>query len=87
MFNTGLQDQLKDLKEAGLLKVKYPAGYQKWKTKFDYWFDITKDVQQTLDIIYGHGGSVTNYRGSLYRNSNLDMNGLIKAQRKGANKK
>ena len=71
--NTQLADQFKDLKEAGLLKVKYPAGYKKWKTKFDYWFNITKDVQQTLDIIYGPGGGVHSYRGSLYRNSNLKI--------------
>jgi len=72
-MNTQLKDQLNDLKEAGLLKVKYPAGYKKWKAKFDYWFSITKDIGQTLDCIYGHGGSVKYSKGSIYRNSNLKM--------------
>ena len=72
-FNTELQDQFKVLKDVGLLKVKYPTGYKKWKAKFDYWFGITKDVQQTLDIIYGPGGGVKNYRGSLYRNANIKL--------------
>ena len=78
MFNSELSDQLKDLKDTGILKVKYPPGYQKWKAKFDYWFNITKDVQQTLDIIYGPGGGVNNYKGSLYRNANLKMNEATK---------
>ena len=81
-MNTQLADQFKDLKEAGLLKVKYPAGYKKWKAKFDYWFNITKDVNQTLDIIYGPGGGVKNYRGSLYRNANLKMPIVTKKQDK-----
>ena len=72
-FNTELQDQFKVLKDVGLLKVKYPAGYKKWKAKFDYWYNITKDVNQTLDIIYGPGGGVKNYRGSLYRNANIKL--------------
>ena len=72
-FNTSLRDQFKDLKEAGLLKVKYPAGYKKWKAKFDYWFNITKDLQQTFNIMYGHQGGVNNYRGSLYCNSGFKV--------------
>jgi hypothetical protein len=79
MFNTELQDQLKDLKEAGMLKVKYPAGYKKWKAKFDYWFNITKDVNAALNCIYGPGASgVNNYKGSIYRNSGINPNGTSK---------
>ena len=71
MFNTQFAEQLDILKKYSTSKIKYPKGYKQWKAKFDYWFNITKDVQQTLDIIYGHGGSVNNYRGSLYRNTNV----------------
>jgi len=71
--NTQLADQLKELTEAGILKVKYPTGYKKWKAKFDYWFGITNDLSQTFDIIYGPGGGVKNYRGSLYRNANIKL--------------
>ena len=72
-FNTELQDQFKVLKDAGVLKVRYPAGYKKWKAKFDYWFNITKDLQQTFNIMYGHQGGVNHYRGSLYCNSGLKI--------------
>ena len=79
MFNSTLNDQLKELKEAGLLKVKYPVGYQKWKAKFDYWLGVTKDVNAALNCIYGPGASgVNNYKGSIYRNSRLNPNGTVK---------
>lgn len=83
MFNSNLSDQLNELKSEGLLKVKYPVGYKKWKEKFDYWFSITKDVQQTFDIMYGPGGGVKSYRGSLYRNANIKL----PVSKKGSKKK
>ena len=77
MFNSALQDQLNQLKAQGQLKVKYPAGYQKWKKKFDYWYSITKDVHQTLEIIYGHGGTADHSTGSIYRNSTLKASDMV----------
>jgi hypothetical protein len=73
MINPSLQDQLKELKGAGVLKVKHPVGYKKWKAKFDYWFSITKDVQQAFNIMYGPGGGVNHYRGGLLCNSGVKI--------------
>ena len=82
MLNSSLKDQFDQLKEAGLLKVKYPTGYKKWKAKFDYWFGITKDVNAALNCIYGPGASgVNNYKGSIYRNSIVNPNGTIKGNK------
>lgn len=82
-FNTELGDQLKDLSKVGLLKLKYPSGYKKWKAKFEYFYAITNDVGQTLDCIYGSGGSVKHSKGSIYRNSNL----TLPVAKKGAKRK
>ena len=75
-LSTPTSYNLQELKQAGILKVKYPTGYKKWKAKFDYWYNVTKDVNQTLTIIYGPEGSVRNYKGSLYCNANLKMNSI-----------
>jgi hypothetical protein len=77
MFNNQLTNQLKKAIDTGALKPKYPDGYKAWKEKFDYFYNITKDVEQTLNAIYGPGGSVTSYQGSIYRNSNLDITKAI----------
>ena len=69
MFNPTLAEQLEILKPY----VKHPKGYKKWKAKFDYWFKITKDVQQTLDIMYGPGGGVNHYKGSICCNAKIKM--------------
>ena len=72
MANLTFKEQLKVLKDGGKLKLRYPDGYKSWKKKFDYWYRTTnKDLNQTLDIMYGPGGGVNNYKGSLYKNSNF----------------
>ncbi|TDI97014.1 MAG: hypothetical protein E2O29_01910 [Deltaproteobacteria bacterium] len=81
-FNTQLHDQLRIAIEEKLIKLRYPAHYKKWKKKFDYWFNLTKDLNQTLDIMYGPGGSADNYKGSIYRNSNLDIKAIEKPKTK-----
>lgn len=80
--NTQLRDQLKIAMEKKQIKLKYPAHYKKWKKKFDYWFNLTHDLNQTLDIMYGPGGSADNYRGSIYTNSNLDIRAIEKPKKK-----
>jgi hypothetical protein len=75
MFNSSLQDQLKNAVKSGQVKVVYPKGYQKWKKKFDYWMKITGSVSQTLNILYGPNGSVDDYKGSIYNNSNFKAQG------------
>jgi hypothetical protein len=76
MFNDSLANQLKNAVNSGQVKVVYPKGYQKWKKKFDYWMKITNNVTQTLNILYGPSGSVDNYKGSLYNNSNFKAPGI-----------
>jgi hypothetical protein len=78
MFNTLLQDQLSNAINTGKLKPKHFDGYTAWKKKFDHFYEITHDVKQTLDILYGPNGGVNNYRGSLYRNSNLSTDKIAK---------
>jgi hypothetical protein len=78
MFNNSLSVQLQNILDKKKVKIIYPDGYKTWKEKFDYWYNITKDVRQTLDIIYGPGGGVTQYKGSLYVNSNLSTTAMIK---------
>lgn len=80
--NTQLQDQLRIAMEEKQIKLKYPAHYKKWKKKFDYWYNITHDLNQTLDIMYGPGGSSSNYKGSIYTNSNLDIKAIEKPKKK-----
>lgn len=81
-MNSQLKDQLNALKRAGLLKVKYPKGYKKWKATFEYWFSITKDVQRALEIMYGPGGSTSNYKGSIYCNTYFKVGTFKKGTRK-----
>jgi hypothetical protein len=81
-INTQLADQLRNVVKTDKDVIKYFKGYKKWKAKFEYWFNITKDVGQTLDIIYGRGGSPKHSTGSLYHNSNLDLKSITKRQGK-----
>jgi len=69
MLNNLLAAQLQKALDEKKIKVVYPDGYRAWKQKFDYWYNITHSVSQTLDIIYGPGGSVGDYKGSIYQNS------------------
>jgi len=86
--NHTLRDQLKAGLNSGKLKVKYPDGYKRWKEKFDYFYKTTNgNLQQTLDIMYGPGGGVNNYKGSIYRNSNLDVSKLSKGKKKRGHNK
>ena len=78
MFNTLLKDQLTNAINNGKLTPKHFDGYTAWKDKFDYFYNITHDVKKTLDIIYGPNGGVNNYKGSLYRNSNLSTTTMVK---------
>ena len=80
--NTQLHDQLRIAMEEKQIKLKYPAHYKKWKKKFDYWFNLTHDLNQTLDIMYGPGGSADDYKGSIYTNSNLDIKAIEKPKKK-----
>ena len=74
MNNPILRDKLREALKNNKHKIKYPDGYKKWKEKFDYWFKTTKgDLKQTLDIMYGPGGGVNNYRGSLYKNTDFKI--------------
>jgi hypothetical protein len=73
MLNTQLQDQLRKAIKDGKINPKYPDGYRDWKAKFDYWFNITHDVLETLRVIHGEQGD-----GSIYKNSNLDIKAAIK---------
>lgn len=77
IFNTQLQEQLKKGIAEGKLKINYPDGYKVWKEKFDYWYSKTQDVHQVLNIMYGPGGGVNDYKGSIYTNSNLEINKII----------
>ena len=76
-LNTQLSDQLRKLVAAGEVKIKYPDGYHAWKQKFDYFYNITKDVNQTLNIIYGPEGGVKDYKGSIYHNANVVINKTV----------
>ena len=78
MFNNQLQQQLQNAIKKGKIKVKYPKNYKEWKTKFDYWCNITKNSKQALEIMYGPDGGVKNYKGSLYNNSNFDIKKIKK---------
>jgi hypothetical protein len=78
MFNTQLQDQLTGAISKGKLNPKHFDGYVAWKTKFDYFYNITHDLEKTLDILYGPKGGVNDYKGSLYRNSNLSTDNIPK---------
>jgi len=80
MINTQLKDQLEAAMKQKKIEVKYPDGYKQWKEKFDYFFGVTKSVRSTLDSIYGPGGGVDNYQGSIYRNSNLDIKKVVKTE-------
>ncbi len=84
MNNTELRDQLGKLLKDGKLKMKYPDGYKKWKKKFDYIYKVTNgDLNQTFDIMYGPGGGVKDYKGSLYRNTEFKVpKGKPKPKRK-----
>lgn len=84
MINTQLKDQLEAAMKQKKLEVRYPDGYKQWKEKFDYFFNVTKSVRSTLDSIYGPGGGVDNYQGSIYCNSNLNINKVVKAEVKKA---
>lgn len=75
-INTDLRDQLKNAIRDKKIIIKYPAHYKKWKKKFDYWFNITHDVKQTLEILYGPDGSADNYKGSIYTNANFDIKAI-----------
>ena len=81
-MHSSLGDQLKKAVKGGKIKVRYPDGYKKWKTKFDHFYKLTGNVKQTLDIIYGPNGGVSNYKGSLYRNANFDASSLTPAKSK-----
>jgi hypothetical protein len=74
MFNNELAKQLKSAVESGKLKPKYFDGYQQWKQKFDYFFNKTNNVHETLNVMYGPGGGVGDYKGSIYHNSNIVVN-------------
>ena len=78
MINTQLKDQLEIAISSGKFKPVYFNGYKIWKEKFDYFFNITKDVNQTLDILYGPNGGIDDYKGSIYRNSNLQIDKITK---------
>lgn len=73
MFNDSLAKQLQSAVSKGQIKPKYFDGYKQWKDKFDYFYNITKDVNQTLNIMYGPNGGVNSYQGSLYVNSSLKV--------------
>lgn len=77
-MNNSLKEQLKKAIEDNKLKVKYPKGYKEWKTKFNYFYGITKSVEQALKIMYGPDGSADNYKGSLYNNSNFNVKHILK---------
>lgn len=70
-INNTLAIQLAEALKQKKIQVKYPDGYKAWKQKFDYWYKVTGDLRQTLDIMYGPNGGVDNYKGSLYTNSNF----------------
>lgn len=72
-INNSLRDQLRAALKTGKVKVKYPEGYKQWKQKFDYFYGVTKDVNHTLDAIYGPNGSVDNYKGSVVANSDFKV--------------
>ena len=86
MMNDSLKNQLSKAIREKKIKIKYPKDYKKWKEKFDYFYGVTKDVQQTLDIIYGPGGSADNYKGSLYNNSNFNIKHIQNKPTKRVNK-
>ena len=79
--NHQLRDALTKALNDKKIKVTYPKGYKKWKEKFDYFYNITKSVDQTLKIIYGPDGSADNYKGSLYNNSNFNIKGIKNRKR------
>ena len=70
--NPALHDALKKALSEGKIKPKYFDGYKGWKSKFNYWQKKTKNVDQTLDVMYGKGGGVKNYKGSITANSNFN---------------
>ena len=88
LINTQLADQLLKTIEEGKVKLRYPDGYKAWKKKFDYFYNLTKSVSQTLNIIYGPQGGVTDYRGSIYSNANIPIKEVLKKpeQNKGHHK-
>jgi len=86
IFNNQLQVELQKAIATKKLTLKYPKKYKRWKEKFDYWHNKTKDVRQALKIMYGPNGSVTNYQGSLYNNSNFDIKQIRKIHQKRINK-
>lgn len=49
---SALKDIDKLIKEKKIT-VKYPAGYSKWKKKFDESFKKTHNVSKTLDELHG----------------------------------
>jgi len=85
-MNDSLKDQLQKALKEGKLKVKYPKGHKQWRTKFDYFYNITKSVEYTLKIMYGPEGSATNYKGSLYNNSNFNIKSIKNKKIKRVNK-
>ena len=87
MFNNSLAKQLQDAINKGKIKPKYFDGYKQWKEKFDYWFEITKDVNQTLNIFYGPNGGVKKYAGSLYVNSSLNVKEASKTSNQNKSEK
>jgi len=88
MFNNDLAKQLQRAITEGKIKPKYFDGYQQWKQKFDYFYEKTHDVTQTLNIMYGPGGSVNDYKGSIYVNSNVVVNkSIVKKVQKPEQKK
>jgi len=86
IFNDQLQIELQKAIATKKLTPKYPKKYKQWKEKFDYWYNKTKDVRQALKIMYGPNGSVINYQGSLYNNSNFDIKKIRKRHQKIINK-
>lgn len=81
-INNSLGEQLSKALKQNKIKVKYPEGYKAWKQKFDYWYKVTGDLRQTLDIMYGPNGGVDNYKGSIYTNANFKFKKPIQSNNK-----
>jgi len=77
-MDKSLASQLQVAIKTGKIKVKHFDGEEAWSKKFKHFYNKTKSVSLTLDIIYGPNGGINNYQGSIYRNSNVKVNKQFK---------
>jgi len=87
MFNNSLRDQLRKAIQDKKIVIKHFKGESLWRKKFNHWHKITKNVKQTLDIMYGPSGTTKDYRGSLYNNSNYNLKKVLKKIKNGSAEK